>query len=141
MLLAFEGISRPVALIDSDDLVECFSAVLRGWRFPELASSSASPPIITIRKTSKGYGVESPWRPSPSYYRDPVDAVCTFLVDLIRAYIADDPSLLCLHGAAAEFAGRLVVFPTTYRSGKSTLSAYLAACPAFSAWRRPRKAS
>ena len=58
---------------------------------------------------------------------DRVDAACSFIVDLIRAYIAAAPSLLCLHGAAAEFAGRLVVFPTPYRSGKSTLTAYLAA--------------
>ncbi len=127
MLLAFEGISRPVALIDSDDLAECFAAVLRGWRFSEYASTPAPPPVVTVRRTPEDYRIESPWRPSPARHEDRVDAVCTFLVDLIRAYIADDPSLLCLHGAAAEFAGRLVVFPTTYRSGKSTLSAYLAA--------------
>ena len=117
MLLAFEGISKPVALIGSDDLVECFSAVLRGWRFTECASPPAPPPIITIRKTANGYGIASPWRKSPARHGDRVDAACSFIVDLIRAYIADAPSLLCLHGAAAEFAGRLVVFPTPYRSG------------------------
>lgn len=127
MLLAFAGISKPVALIGSDDLVACFSAVLRGWRFTECASPPAAPPIITIRKTAKGYGIASPWRKSPGRYGDRVDAACSFIVDLLRAYIADAPSLLCLHGAAAEFAGRLVVFPTPYRSGKSTLTAYLAA--------------
>ncbi len=127
MLLAFEGISRPIALIGSEDLVECFSAVLRGWRFPEFPSSQAPAPVITIRKTAKGYSLHSPWRPSPTHYRDRVDAVCSFTVDLIRAYIADDPSLLCLHCAAAVFAGKLVIMPNRYRAGKSTLSANLAA--------------
>jgi hypothetical protein len=32
-----------------------------------------------------------------------------------------------LHAAAAEFAGRLVILPNTYRTGKSTFAAYLAA--------------
>lgn len=66
MLLAFEGIVKPVALIGGDDLVECFSAVLRGWRFTECASPPAPPPIITIQKTAKGYGIASPWRKMPS---------------------------------------------------------------------------
>ncbi len=127
MLLAFDGVSRPVELIGAENLVECLSGVLRGWRFPELRCAPAAPPIITVRKTAKGYTVESPWRSPPSRYRDEVDVVCTFIVDLIRAYIADAPSLLCLHGAAAEFAGKLVIFPNPYRAGKSTLTAYLAA--------------
>lgn len=126
MLLAFEGISRPVELIDSDELVACFSAVLRGWRFAEVASSPARP-VITLRRTASGYGLDSPWRSSPASYPDRVDAVCSFLVDLVKAYIADDTSLLCLHCAAVEFAGRLVIFPNRYRAGKSTLCAHLAA--------------
>ena len=127
MLLAFEGISGSVELVDSDELVPSIAAVLRGWRFRELSASDAPAPIVTVRGTGKAYRIESPWRPSPARHADRVDAVCSFLVDLIRASVANDPSLLCLHGAAAEFGGRLVVFPTPYRSGKSTLSAYLAA--------------
>ena len=127
MLLAFEEISRPVALIGCDDLAARIAAVLRGWRFAEVPASPESPPIITIRKTAGGYGLESPWRPSRDVYSDEVDAVCSFIVDLVKAYIAAKPSLLCLHSAAAEFAGRLVVFPSRYRAGKSVLSAHLAA--------------
>ncbi|MEX2008742.1 MAG: PqqD family protein, partial [Dongiaceae bacterium] len=70
---------------------------------------------------------ESPWLAAPVAYADPVDAVCALIVDLVRAYVADDPSLLCLHCGAAEFAGRLVIFPSRYRAGKSTLMARLAA--------------
>ncbi len=98
------------------------SAVLRGWRFPEFPCSPP-PAIITIRKTAKGYTLDSPWRPSPAHYRDRVDAVCAFIVDLIRAFVDEDRSLLCLHSAAAEFAGKLVVFPNAYRTGKSLFCA------------------
>ncbi len=126
MLLAFEGLSRPIALIGCDDLTEPIAAVLRGWRFAEAAPSRTAP-VITVERTAKGYRLDSPWLKKPLHHRDRVDAVCSFLVDLIRAYIADDPTLLCLHCAAAEFAGRLVIFPSHYRAGKSTLAAYLAA--------------
>ncbi len=126
MLLAFEGLSRPVALVGCDGLVEPVAAVLRGWRFAMVASSPAAP-VITVEKTATGYRLDSPWLDEPLHHRDRVDAVCSFLVDLIRAYIADDPTLLCLHCAAAEFAGKLVIFPSHYRAGKSTLAAYLAA--------------
>jgi hypothetical protein len=34
---------------------------------------------------------------------------------------------LCLHGGAVEFAGRLVIFPSRYRAGKSVLCGCLAA--------------
>ena len=126
MLVAFEGISRPISVIGADDVVACFPSVLRGWRFAEVASRPAAPPVITVRKTKKGYRLDSPWRRSPAHYSDRVDTVCSFIVDLTKAYLANHRSLLCLHCAAAEFAGKLVVFPNPYRSGKSTLSAYLA---------------
>ncbi len=126
MLVAFEGLSRPVALVGCDDLIEPIAAVLRGWRFAEVAPSPAAP-VITIEATARGYRLDSPWLDEPLVHRDRVDAVCSFLVDLIRAYVADDPTLLCLHCAAAEFSGRLVVFPSHYRTGKSTLAANLVA--------------
>ncbi len=53
MLLAFEGLSRPVALVGCDDLIEPIAAVLRGWRFAEVAPSSAAP-VITIEATARG---------------------------------------------------------------------------------------
>jgi len=127
MLVAFEGLSRPVALIDSEALLQPLAAVLRGWRFGPVSAAAGAPPVITIRRGGGRYRVESPWPAAPAAYADPVDAVCALIVDLVRAYVADDPSLLCLHCGAAEFAGRLVIFPSRYRAGKSTLMARLAA--------------
>ncbi|HLB79166.1 MAG TPA: PqqD family protein [Dongiaceae bacterium] len=127
MLIAFEGLSRPVALVDSEALLQPLAAVLRGWRFGPVAADAGAPPLLTISGGGGRYRLESPWLASPVAYVDPVDAVCALIVDLVRAYVADDPSLLCLHCGAAEFAGRLVIFPSRYRAGKSTLMARLAA--------------
>lgn len=127
MMLACERLSRPIALIGCDDLAPRIGAVLRGWRFREAPYSDQPAPVITIRKAPKGYGIESPWRPSPAVYRDRVDAVCSYIVDLIKALVADDPALLCLHAGGVEIGGRLVVFPSRYRAGKTTLAEYLAA--------------
>lgn len=127
MLLAFEGMSRPVALDGCDELVQDIAAILRGWRVREVPASAAPSPLITIRKTARGYDRVSPWLSKPVVFRHKVDAICDFLVDLIRGYIADNRSLLCLHCAAVAFENRLLVFPSTYRAGKSTLSIHLAA--------------
>ncbi|MFN4143552.1 hypothetical protein [Aestuariivirga sp.] len=42
-------------------------------------------------------------------------------------YLAENPELLCLHGAAVRIGGSLVCFPARGRTGKSTLVACLAA--------------
>ncbi|NNK58698.1 MAG: hypothetical protein HKP44_15450 [Desulfofustis sp.] len=55
-----------------------------------------------------------------------MDAVCDLTVDLIHAFVTDHPGYLCLHSAAALFGQGLFLFPSTYRSGKSTLSLHLA---------------
>lgn len=56
-----------------------------------------------------------------------MDAVCDFLVDLVRAFIRDDPSLLCLHCGAIQAKDGLIVFPSDYAAGKSTLAMHAAA--------------
>ena len=88
MLLSFEGLSRPVRLIDCDELAKAMAGVLPGWPFQD-APESDTEPIITITKTAKGYRRESPWLSKPAVYPDHVDAVCDFIVDLINGYIAD----------------------------------------------------
>lgn len=126
MLLSFEGLSRPVELIGCDDFAHLIAALLRGWNMGEAAPSPDVSPIITIEKTEAGYACTSRWRHDPSVFRHPVTAICDFFVDLMRAYIADNPSLLCLHCAAARFRSGLVLFPSAYRAGKSVLSVHLA---------------
>ncbi len=125
-MLRFDGVARPVLVADDGEILQCLRAVLTSWGFDELGPRAMRAPFITVRLRKGRYEVLSPYR-APIRYRDPVGAVCTLISDLIRAYIDENEALLCLHAAAAEFAGRLVILPNTYRTGKSTFAAYLAA--------------
>ena len=127
MLIMFDGISRPIALIDCAHLRACLAAVLPGWRFEEASSPPADPIIRILYRVDEGYRLESPWLAEPLHDDTEVAIACAFVLDLIAAYVAEHPSLFCLHCAAAEFAGRLVVFPSSYHAGKSTMAARLAA--------------
>lgn len=125
--LELAGISGPVALVDCEELVPVIQAVLRGWPVRETDAPISHDAVITIRKTTDGYRRESRWLSRPTTYRDPVNAVCDFLVDLVKAFVADRPSMLCLHTAAVELGGGLVIFPNAYKAGKSMLSVQFAA--------------
>lgn len=126
MLIAFDGITRPIALEGCEDLRGCLTSVLRGWRFEEVASTGTGP-VITIRKRNEKYRLQTPSLGPPLDQASEVGAVCAFVADLVQVYIAEQSSLLCLHCGAAAFAGRLAIFPNSYRAGKSTLLARLAA--------------
>jgi hypothetical protein len=125
MLVQFEGISRPIELVGCAHLQGCLADVLPGWRFAEAASKAE--PVIRILHRDDGYRLESPWLAEPFHDDTDVGTVCALVLDLIAAYVAERPSLFCLHCAAVELAGRLVVFPSSYHGGKSTLVARLAA--------------
>ncbi len=125
-LFRFHGLAPPVAFVDCDDLVARLPRLYRGWQIEDLGPSSEDP-ILTLRRKDSRYILEAEWLEPPHRRRDPIDSLCGFIAEFIRAYVDNDPQLLCLHGAAAEFAGRLIVFPNRYRAGKSVLSACLAA--------------
>jgi len=124
--LTFDGLRRPVALIDCGELVEHFPLVFPGWRIKDSPECKQSP-ILVIRREKSTYIVEADWLKQPIRRTDKVDAICALVAELVRAYVRNDDKLLCLHGAAAIFAGKLVVFPSQYRAGKSILSVCLAA--------------
>ena len=87
---------------------------------------------LVLRRQSGLYLLSAPWLEKPIRHRDPVHTVCDLVVHLIHGFIASNPSVLCLHSAAALMGGRLVVFPNVYRGGKSLLSAHLAAAVDYS---------
>ena len=60
------------------------------------------PAVITLEQTKGGYSRTSPWLSKPKVVRDPVAAICDFIVDRTKAFIAEDSGLLCLHCAALE---------------------------------------
>ena len=124
LYLAIEGLSRPITMIDCRDLIDYFPLIFRGWKITEVPES-AQPPILTIRREETTYIVEAALLDKPLIRKDKVSAICGLVAEFVRAYVNDDASLLCLHGAAADFGGRLVIFPNKYRAGKSILSACL----------------
>lgn len=126
-LLEFSDIGKPVALIGCDELAPIIRQVLSGWDVRDTVVTDSTQADIVIRRTEKGYCRSSPWSAKSASYKHPVNAVCDFLVDLINAYIADHPQLLCLHTAAVHLDDGLVLFPGTYKAGKSTLSVHCAA--------------
>lgn len=124
--LSIENLSRPITLIDCRDLVDHFPVILPGWQFSEVPETT-QPPILTLRREGATYILEGDWLDEPKHRKDRLAAICALVAELVRAYVNDDSKLLCLHGAAADFAGKLVIFPNKYRAGKSILSVCLAA--------------
>jgi len=116
-----------VAFTDADALYPYLDTVLRDWKIEKLDHGEDAPPAITIRKSEAGFERRSQWLPKPAVFKNPVDTVCDLIVDLIHAYVSDHRGLLCLHCAAVELNQGLVIFPNTYRAGKSALSLKLVA--------------
>lgn len=127
MLIAFDDMKRPVALNGCDEMAGAIESILHGWSFHKVKASQVPAPAITITKTSQGYSRQSQWLAKPAIYPNIINAACDFLVDAFKCYIAEDPTLLCLHTAAVDFGDGLYLLPSTYNAGKSTLSAHLAA--------------
>jgi len=118
----FAGSTHPVAFINSESLYPYLQAILRDWGIDRIEPDEDRPPVINIQKTEAGFERRSKWLSKPAVFTDPVDAACDLVVDLIHAHVADHKNMLCLHCAAVEFKQGLVVFPNTYRAGKSILS-------------------
>ena len=117
--------SRSVKLTDCGDLFEYFPVIFSGWQITEIQQDIENP-IVTMCASTQGYELTAEWLSEPQRCKNKANAICAFVSKMVRAYIDDDQNLLCLHGAAAEFGGSLVVFPSKFRSGKSVLSACLA---------------
>ena len=124
--LSFTDLRGPVALTGCANLSGIIGQLLRGWNITPYEGPHDVEPVISIEKIGTSYVRRSRWLNQPVSFEDPVDAVCDFFVDLIKAYLDTATGMMCLHGAAARFNDGLVIFPSTYRSGKSTLSVELA---------------
>lgn len=128
--LSFENCHHPVDLINCDELTGVIRDILPTWTFTSRTlrtDDNGGADVIVIRKTTEGYTRISPWLSQPVTYADPVNAVCDFLVDLVKAYNDARPDFMCLHSAAVDIQEKLVLFPDAYNVGKSLFSAHLVA--------------
>lgn len=128
MYAYFDGLAGAVEFADAQPVLDELAGLLHGWHYriaPELPL--ANPPMASVRRYGDYYAISVPWR--EEVYAEPtvVGAVCTLIVDLAEAYVRSGAGRMCLHCAAVEIDGRLIVFPASSRAGKSTLTAALAA--------------
>ncbi len=118
--LVLEGLKAGVSLRVKPDFYDSLPYIFSHW--PYEITSTPSEVFASLEWSDERYRLSSPFMDRVDRYREPVNAICAIVAELAWARLREDPSLLCLHGAAADFAGRLVVFPATRRAGKSTLS-------------------
>lgn len=126
MNLLFSDLDALVRLDGCDEMTGLIMPILCGWNV-DIAKGEHddTPPVMTIRKTDRGYERTASWLDKPAAFRDPVDAACDFAADLIRLH-TNESEILCLHAGAVQFPDGLMVFPDTHRRGKSVISGLLA---------------
>jgi hypothetical protein len=124
----FDGLTAPLRLEGAGPVLALLPQVIAGWPFRDMPADPKLEPFFSIHDTEDPARFRCAWhvevRPVQQY--DPVNAICDVLSAMSFALPAEDARLICLHAAAVEMAGRLVVFPNLRRAGKSTLSAALA---------------
>ncbi|WP_424940404.1 PqqD family peptide modification chaperone [Aliiroseovarius sp. S253] len=119
----FEGLQHPVALEGAAEIGDILSTVLSAWPHRILETASSTPPFVTIRSVGpQRWEVECADAPNAPRIWDDVNAVCDLVAEMAWERLRSDPGLLCLHAAAIDFGGRLVVVPNARRAGKSTLA-------------------
>jgi hypothetical protein len=123
----FHGLDAPVAFDNCDQLLRLLPRIARRWPYRACRASAGKNPFLRIAPSGRGYLLRSPFTSRPLIYPDPVNTMCAMLVELAWALLRSQPHLLCLHSAAVELDDRLVVLASSRRSGKSTLTACLAA--------------
>lgn len=127
--IRFEDTDAPLALIGCPELLDFAPHTLPYWPFNYSEGGNGDvEPFMSIQKIDDKYHVQATVRNKTKIFRDPIDVMCYMIAELAWAGLRANPDWLCVHGAAVEFSGKLVLFPSTKRAGKSTLTACLSAC-------------
>jgi len=125
--LLLDGLKASIALKVDSAFIESLPFIFSHWPY-EIVQETPRDPFATIELRDNGrYYLISPFIDNKDSYRDCVNGICAIVAELAWQRLREEPSLLCVHGAAADFDGRLVVFPATRKAGKSTLSVAMAA--------------
>ncbi len=125
-LYRFSDLPKPVDIAVPAEMLQVLVDLLPGWQIEPWAGADRES-VLRLAHGGREYSITGPWVPNPIHRSDPVDAACGFIAELIRAYVNEVTERLCLHAAGVEIGGRLVIFPSTHKAGKSILSAALAA--------------
>lgn len=123
--LHFKGLEASVELRVDQSFHDALPTVFPSWPHEIIRASTTSFANVTLEGGK--YTLTSPFMEKAVTFSDPANTLCALIVELAWARLRENPQHLCLHGAAVEFAGRLLIFPSTRRAGKSTLTVALAA--------------
>ena len=129
------AIDWSIECVGCDEVALALASILTGWQITLVPGAARTARSARVTRHRKRYRWTSDHSGPPVQWReDPIRTANEVLYDLhdiaIDWYLADHPDELCLHAAAAEIDGRLIVFPSVRRAGKSTLMAALAAAGA-----------
>jgi hypothetical protein len=132
-LYRFHPFSQPVSFTDCAELVEHIAARLAGWRVtPRHTEKPGEEPgeepaaVINVAMRGPKYVLTSDRLDEEEVYRPTAHIICAFLVELLDAINAEMTDSLYLHAGAVEIDGKLIVYPASGKTGKSTLTAQMA---------------
>lgn len=126
--LDFDGMPGPVIFGRGTEAVAgLLSRVFRGWPLTSKVAPVHATAVLSVRRQGRDIRVERTADGWTSFEPSAVSAVCTLVVEMVAVFLRARANFGGLHAAAADFGGRLVLFPATHRVGKSTLMARLAA--------------
>jgi len=123
--LYFEGLDGPLYLLGCESLIDYFQVLFPDWDYQ--FGSQHENPIISIIFDNGIYRLSTSWQDEVKSYTDKVDVLCSLVAKLAKASSFSDLETLYLHAASVVINGRLVVFPSKYRAGKSFLTTCLTA--------------
>ncbi len=123
----FEGLDHPIELEGASSIAAMISTILKAWPHKMVPAEPHKQAFVSIRPaSSKHWEVVCADAPDAPRVWNDVNALCDVVAEMAWERLRSDPRLLCLHTAAIDFGGRLVVFPNARRAGKSTLAIALA---------------
>ncbi|MEM7464283.1 MAG: PqqD family protein [Pseudomonadota bacterium] len=117
---------KPLALIGCDELLAHFTSILCAWPHetgPGLPQGES--PFLFVERRGCNYSMHLELTNQSKIFSDPVDLVCAAIVEIAWETLRCNPDWLCLHCAAVEKNGRLIIFPNMRRAGKTTLTTAL----------------
>jgi hypothetical protein len=124
--IVFSDTACQIRLRNCEPLLTTITEICHGWPYEIFANGfPSSQPFLLLERSADRYHLSSDELDKTKSFTDPVDAVCSMIVELAWASLRNNPDWLCIHCAAVEIAGRLVVFPNARRAGKSTISTLL----------------
>ena len=124
-------LSRPIDFIGCTEIAPRVASILRGWNISTGPVEASPEPLVRIEKDASGFRWLSDTGSLPtSWARTPARTAFEICIDLhvhlSGWHLRDAPSICLLHCAAVRMGGGLVVFPSTFKAGKSILAMQLA---------------